>query len=152
MQAIPNQKHATAKIWLTSASRLQRYSSSKVWTTTDDGVCHPISAPGAFGLGELKSEVRVLVRWDLKQDKNRISNLWKWFCDLTDFLLNGVKIRRQDDLIRQFIPQYDGHRKERDLIKNVAVWICLYENEFVWRMGFATSLSRKKRSGVGLRL
>ena len=36
MQAIPHQRHATDKIWLRSASRLQRYSSSKVWMATDD--------------------------------------------------------------------------------------------------------------------
>ena len=59
MQAIPYQRHATDKILLRSAIRLQKYSSLKVWTTTDkDGQwrlpSYKLCSPGAFGSGELK--------------------------------------------------------------------------------------------------
>ena len=43
MQAILYKRHATDKIQLRSASRLQRYCILKVCMTDDDGGCHPIS-------------------------------------------------------------------------------------------------------------
>ena len=60
MQPFPYPSDATHKIWSRLANWLQRYSSLKVWTTTDDDdgplVYYKLTL-WAFGSGELKTDV-----------------------------------------------------------------------------------------------